>query len=243
MGERRRYFKVADSIAHEQWSNDELAMMVRLMSHMHERWARDGLTPEEASHCELGPAAKMHISGKHRVDVASMSLGHLADIASMSIEHRGDVTVIHWPKFPIFQGLPSRDGPKLDPKVPPPKTKTQTDPKEDSSGPPPSESVTCSPQELAEGWNEDVAKPFGLPSVSLPLSGSRLEKVRRRLKEHPDPFWWGRVWSEIEHSKFLRGHGSNGNGHEQWRCTFNWLIDNDSNATKVYEQQYRNGRK
>lgn len=109
---RRRYFAVADSIADENWTNDELACLVRLMARMNGRWARDKLTPEEASTIHLGPTEMMAVSGKRRVDVAAKSLRHLADIASISLRCRGDVVEITWPKFPVFQNYAGRARPQ-----------------------------------------------------------------------------------------------------------------------------------
>ena len=113
MGEgRRRYFAVADSIADENWSNDELAALVRLMARMNSRWARDGLSPQQAATIHLGPTEIMAISGKRRVDVAAKSLRHLADIASMSVECLGDIVAITWSKFPDFQNYENRARPQ-----------------------------------------------------------------------------------------------------------------------------------
>jgi hypothetical protein len=108
---RRHYFFVADAIGHEPWSTEQVGQLVLLMAHLHERWARDGLTPEQACECLLSRADAMRISGKHRPDIASMSLRRLADIASISVERRGDITAIKWPKFAEFQMLRTRTPP------------------------------------------------------------------------------------------------------------------------------------
>lgn len=113
---RRNYFLVADKVQHEAWTNDQLAMIIRLMAHLHERWARDGRTAEEAGKCVLGKADAMRISGKHRPDIASMSLRCLADVASISVRCCGDVVEIDWPKFAEFQGMATRNRPEADPK-------------------------------------------------------------------------------------------------------------------------------
>lgn len=139
MGARRGYVRVADQVGHEKWNNDELAGLVRLMTHLHERWARDGRTAEEAGQCEIGMADVMRITGKGRVDVARTSLGHLADIASISVEYRADVMAINWPKFSDFQGLASHSRPKLVPPVPVPvpvPVKEEEQPPNGASAPP-----------------------------------------------------------------------------------------------------------
>jgi len=94
--------------------------------------------------------------------------------------------------------------------------------------------------ELAESWNTEIARPFKLPAVTIPLSASRHRKAQLRITEHPDPDWWGEVLYEIEQSAFLRGdnHGTR-NGSKPWRATFDWLVSNDTNAQKIHEQHYR----
>lgn len=90
-----------------------------------------------------------------------------------------------------------------------------------------------SPQELAESWN-DICTPHGLRAVTLPLKGSRLEKAKVRLIEHPTVSFWEDVLNKIPTSKFLLGRSGNGT----WKATFDWLIQNDKNCLKVMEGQY-----
>ena len=67
-------------------------------------------------------------------------------------------------------------------------------------------------------------------------SKSRLAKCKLRLNEHPDLSWWREVYSEIKKSNFCKGENPRG-----WRVTFDWLVDNDKNALKVYEKNFENG--
>lgn len=94
--------------------------------------------------------------------------------------------------------------------------------------------------ELVRNWNSEVAEPFKLPKIEI-LSETRKKKAALRVHEHPDPNFWGFVFGEIEASPFLRGMTENGNGHQKWRATFDWLVENDTNCVKVYEGRYRNG--
>ncbi len=120
MTPRKRYFRMADAVGHKAWSNDELAAIVRLASHMHERWSRDGLTPEQANTCYLSPSDCERLSGKRRRDVAVTLLERLGDVVEMSARRDGDVLVIHWPKFADFQGLGARGFPETRPEIAPP---------------------------------------------------------------------------------------------------------------------------
>ena len=117
---RRRYFLVADSIGHETWDNDVLAMAVRLMSHLHERWARDGLSPEEATSCIIGRGDLLRITGAKRADYGKIALSKLAASVTLALSFDGDSASLQWPKFAEFQGLPTRNLPELRPKPTPP---------------------------------------------------------------------------------------------------------------------------
>lgn len=111
---RKRWFKVADSVAVEPWSNDQLATFIRLCAYLNTRWARDGLRGGDAGRAQLSRANVMAISGKRRLDVAQTLLSSLADVASMSVEHQANVTLIEWRKYPIFQGYESQLGAELE---------------------------------------------------------------------------------------------------------------------------------
>jgi hypothetical protein len=101
---RKRYFKVAEKVLNREWSNDELAGLIRLMAYLNARWSSERIDDDEAGYAEICRSDVMKITGKRRADVAAKSLEHLANIASMSVQHRGDVAVILWPKFSEFQG-------------------------------------------------------------------------------------------------------------------------------------------
>lgn len=97
---------------------------------------------------------------------------------------------------------------------------------------------TLKPEDLQESWNEHLA-PLGLPRVAE-LSGTRRKKALARLHEHPKIGFWEQVIGNIRGSPFLRGLRPKP-GHENWRASFDWLIENDTNAVKVYEGRYGAG--
>ena len=100
---RRGYYKQPSSIWREPWSNDDLAGLVRLQAYLHECWARDGLSDEEAGRATLSLAVLKVITGRSRRDIAEMSARRWADVVSMSVELRGEVIEINWPKWAEFQ--------------------------------------------------------------------------------------------------------------------------------------------
>lgn len=83
-------------------------------------------------------------------------------------------------------------------------------------------------QSLADLWNALVSRPR-----VIELSASRRRHVARRFKEHPDLEWWRAVIARIAVTPFLRGAGSRG-----WMASFDWLIQNDTNALRVLEGRY-----
>lgn len=88
-------------------------------------------------------------------------------------------------------------------------------------------------QEFVESWNEWFSGK--LPQVIWPLSSSRQRKATMRLKERPDMLFWKQVFGKIKTSDFLLGKSGG------WRASFDFLINNDSNAVKIFEGSYDNG--
>lgn len=88
---------------------------------------------------------------------------------------------------------------------------------------------------FAEDWNSTFSNR--LPSVRLPLSEPRKRKLRLRLTEHPEEEFWDRVFTNIGQSPFLLGNGNQG-----WKCTFDFIIENESNCLKIEEGQYAKGK-
>ena len=117
---RKAWFRVADSVAVENWSNDELAALIRLQAMMNTRWARDGKEGAEAASITLRPVDLMAMCGKRRLDVARSCASALARLATITVEHRDDVTVISWPKFANFQRYASESRDDQPPRLPPP---------------------------------------------------------------------------------------------------------------------------
>lgn len=87
------------------------------------------------------------------------------------------------------------------------------------------------PEALVDFWNGNAD-----PSLARvrEVTGKRLEKLKTRLKEHPDGVFWKRVVDRINGSAFLRGRRKG----SAWKVTFDWIIENDSNAVKIAEGQY-----
>jgi hypothetical protein len=156
---RKHWFRVADSVLRKPWSNDQLATLVRLMAYLNGRWAREGISSEDAGHAVISITDAMAITGKHRTDIARKSLECLADIASMSVQHRGDVVVILWHNYAEFQGMTSlKMPPPPPPPPPPPHTPIRRKNKSAATASPRASARSHFPDPLPEGFREKILR-------------------------------------------------------------------------------------
>lgn len=87
-------------------------------------------------------------------------------------------------------------------------------------------------------WNA-LAEKEKLTSI-VSISKSREEKLRTRWNEGIIIEHFDKILSEVSHSTLLCGRLEKPSpGHEDWKVTFDWLIDNDKNYLKVLEGNYR----
>jgi len=128
---RKHWFRVADSIAREPWSNDVLATVVRLMAMLNTQWARNGLNGEEAVSISLSTAEMMQVTGSEDARTALRRLQKVASCLTCTLEvdaamrgAGGKRCRFTWPKWAIFQDLRSpetpREPPEKSPETPPP---------------------------------------------------------------------------------------------------------------------------
>lgn len=128
---RKHWFRVADSLTQEPLTNDELASLIRLMGELNQRWARDGLSPQEACAIVLRPGDLMSCTGSGSLARARRIVHALATRVSLIIDEQGKNTRITWPKWSEFQRLQSDPGENSGKKSPPPqdaRRKTQDAP-------------------------------------------------------------------------------------------------------------------
>ena len=93
------------------------------------------------------------------------------------------------------------------------------------------------PADLVTAWNEHCA-PVGLTKVEF-LSPTRKQKASVRIREHPNAEFWEKVFGSIRTSPFLKGQARPAKPDQKpFRATFDWLIDNDTNAVKIHEGKY-----
>lgn len=65
------------------------------------------------------------------------------------------------------------------------------------------------------------------------LTDGRRQKATKRLKEHPDRVFWEKVFEKANESDFCKKNS--------FFC-FDWILENDRNALKVYEGNYANDK-
>ncbi|MDD7731574.1 MAG: helix-turn-helix domain-containing protein [Eubacteriales bacterium] len=86
-------------------------------------------------------------------------------------------------------------------------------------------------KKIVDRFNEVAEKTVGISRV-LKLTNKRKEKLKKRLDEIGEDELI-KAFDCIKESDFLQGKNSNG-----WRVSFDWLIENDTNAVKVLEGKY-----
>lgn len=86
-------------------------------------------------------------------------------------------------------------------------------------------------QRFVDWWN---VKADVVLARCRELTTKRRAKVVMRLKEHPERRFWDLVMSKINASKFLRGKIKG----KPWRVSFDFLIENDTNAVMIAEGKY-----
>lgn len=121
---RKHWFRVADSILREGWTDRSLATFVRLLAHLNQRWARDGLEPGEACNLWLSPQDCMSIAGlstPRRGRDAVRRLPAECQLTAMRVtdERRGVASGVRliWPKYAEFQGLTAPKLPESRPRA------------------------------------------------------------------------------------------------------------------------------
>ena len=104
---RRAWFRAAEVLAQAPISKEELGVLYSLMAAMNSRWARNGLSREEAGEILLSKAQLFQVTGRFRLVSARKLLVNLTETVNFTVESDGENTLVRWPKFPIFQQYPS----------------------------------------------------------------------------------------------------------------------------------------
>lgn len=116
---RKHWFRVADSVAHEPWSNDVCATFTRLLAHLNTRWAREGRSADQACEVLLSRGTAMQLTGSGSLARARSILRELATSVTLVIDEQGTNTLLRWPKFAKFQRLESESGAEAEPDASP----------------------------------------------------------------------------------------------------------------------------
>jgi len=103
---RKRWFALECSVYREPWSREQKLTLAMLGMHMMDRWASDGLTPEQACTVRLQPGDLLTITGCESVSAALEAMRALAREVSMNVKPLANgFTLIEWPKFSETQQL------------------------------------------------------------------------------------------------------------------------------------------
>jgi hypothetical protein len=182
---RKHWFKVADSVAHEPWSNDVAATFMRLLAHLNTRWAREGRTPDQAVEVVLSRGTSMQLTGSGSLARARSILRELATHVSLVIDEQGTNTLVRWPKFAKFQGLTSEcrepDKPDVPPALPPPQdARRKTQEEEEKT---PADAGSC------DSETEPPADPAPVPVEVFPPEAVQFAENFRAALQATDPKW------------------------------------------------------
>lgn len=105
---------------------------------------------------------------------------------------------------------------------------------------PPDQRKRFGPAELLGLWNK-LAHP-AMPRAEK-LSDGRKRKAQTRLRENPDPGWWVAVVEAANASPHCRGESRPAKGaNKPWRCTFDFIVENDTNPLRILEGAYGDDR-
>lgn len=112
---RKHWFKCPDSVADEDWTNDQLATLIRLQSRLNTRWARNGLGGEDAGRITLTAGDAIAVTHRSSFARAALLLRSCSACVSLTVRVERASVIIEWPKWPEFQGLHSRELPESRP--------------------------------------------------------------------------------------------------------------------------------
>lgn len=114
---RKHWFRVHSGILREPWTRDLKMTLVLLSAELAERWARDGLSADDACHATLSCGDLHRITGRSRSVNAELTLRSLGELAGITIERLGAFVTIHWPNWAEYQGLRSLESPRNRPEL------------------------------------------------------------------------------------------------------------------------------
>jgi len=89
--------------------------------------------------------------------------------------------------------------------------------------------ATIRPEEFGNVWNRNCG---GLPKIAE-FTGKRRAKVKTRINQGITVERFTAAVKLCTEKPFLRGEGN-----RNWTATFDWLIDNDTNIVRVFEEEW-----
>jgi len=126
---RKHWTRVADSLGQDGTPNDVIATYVRFSAYLNTRWARGGLSADEAIEGVLTPAQAMQITGRSTPRRALRLLDDFAVRFDAAVQRQRGGIRYAWPKWAEFQNLPGWTGPGSGRKPAPPHTPPPPPPK------------------------------------------------------------------------------------------------------------------
>lgn len=222
---RKNWFKVADSVAFEDWPNDVAATFLRLGAYLNTRWARDGRLAVDRGRTTISSAVLQQLTGSGSLARARRVLRSLATHVTLVIDEQGTSTVVEWPKYAEFQGSESGSGDATEtdasPAVPSPSPISEPSPspnllqpnEEKKKTPPASRSCLCpdelSPAELVSAGEWAVGKGFTAEQMAYGWERVRDWSHSKRLKRAD---WLATLRNAMTDGWALKGFGQSPTG-------------------------------
>jgi len=189
---RKHWFRVQDSILHEPWPLEVVGLSVKLMAYLNTRWAREGLTPEEACKAVLSPEALLALTVSRQITRAERVLDALVTRTGLVVEKFGESYSLFWPKFSEVQGFATPGMPRERPQISPSASASASAPagreesEEEAAPSVPAAAAAAPPAAPAERWASLLAREPGTPDEKVAWLERELPLLEAKaLAEHP----------------------------------------------------------
>jgi len=188
---RKNYSRLPDQILREDLKDATLADLVRLAAYLNQRWARDGLTPDEAEECALSSQEAMLVTNTSSPRSARRRLLALTSCTPFGELHAEPVHAerawpvrVRWHNFTDVQGYRDRPHPnsgqfrgdRAPENAPSEKRREEKRRKEEREAAPDGDSLTLKDCLSFTGWSEEQKTRWldaNLPKIKDSVDATR----------------------------------------------------------------------
>jgi len=128
VSDRKRWFRVADSILRDELTRDQRSTFLGLLAWFNQRRARDGCSAEAACRAVIPKGDLITITLGDDLTTARSLLADVRKRFQLTIRVRGDYTEVYWPKVADFQDWDTPAKPRPSPGRAPAERLSESDP-------------------------------------------------------------------------------------------------------------------